>query len=117
MTNNKQLKEIANEILNREYNYEYVGVRVEEEINNEIGQIAGHTSSVWIDNVEQEEKLNGVCAINVRRADELSNSTYCGYLGNIIVVLGSERAECGEDDGEIIMEEPIILDIITVEEE
>jgi hypothetical protein len=40
---------------------------------------------------------------------------YEGYLGDTILVLGSNNAEGGNDPGEIVMIEPKVLDIIDAE--
>jgi hypothetical protein len=116
MINNIQIKQVAKDVEDRGYNYDYVGIRIEEEVNSVIGTILDHQSSVWEDGNELDEKLNGVCAIDIDRVKELSNVAYNGYLGNIVLILGSEHAEYGEDAGEIIMENPVVLDIIVLED-
>ena len=93
--------------------YDYIGFRV---VNNEVyrvGDIAKR-SRVWVDGEPTDELLSGASAIS---KDKLSYTYdgYEGYLGDTILILGSNNAEGGNDPGEIVMIDAIILDIIDVE--
>lgn len=117
MVNNKQIRQLAEQLKQKEYDFEYIGIRVQEEIgNSKIGYIVRHKSNVWDDGNMLRKKLNGVCAIDINNAKMLSNVDYNGYMGNIILVLGCNEVEYGEDAGEIIMQHAKILDIIKVNE-
>jgi len=108
MTDNKTIKDIAKNIKNSEY--DFIGIRVEEEINQSIGQIVTHKSYVWDDGVQTDELINGVCAIDITQVKYLDN--FGGYFGKIVYILGSYSAEYGNDCGEIIMRDAVVLDII-----
>jgi hypothetical protein len=90
--------------------YDYIGFRV---VNNEVyrvGDIAKR-SRVWVDGEPTDELLSGASAIS---RDKLSYTCdgYEGYLGDTILILGSNNAEGGNDPGEIVMIDAVVLDII-----
>jgi hypothetical protein len=95
--------------------YDYVGFRVmyKDKESYKIGDTPNR-SRVWIDGEPTEEYLRGACAVS----SEMIASTYDGYegyLGDTILVLGSNNAEGGNDPGEIIMIDAVVLDIIDAE--
>jgi len=106
----KEIYEIAQKV--KENNdYDFIGIRVQEDFNEKIGDILTHQSYVWIDGEKTEELLNGVCAIDANRL----NHTLCNgaYSGDVILILGCNGyCERGEDVAEIIMDNPVIIDII-----
>jgi hypothetical protein len=92
--------------------YDYVGFRVEmSPISYKIGDIITKRSRVWVDNEPTNEYLSGVCAVN----SEKINLTGYGYEGDTILILGSNNAEGGNDLGEMVLIEPVVLDIIDAE--
>ena len=89
--------------------YDYVGFRVVNK-NNElykVGDVA-RRSRIWVDNEPTNEYLSGTCAVS----SEKINLTGYGYIGDTILVLGSNNAEGGNDPGEIVMIDPIVLDVV-----
>jgi hypothetical protein len=107
------IKEIANKLDLPTYEYDYIGIRIQE-MDAEIGTVMTHNSKTWIDGTETDENLNGVCAIDVTRTNQLTG--FGGYFGNYILILGSYNATYGEDQCELIMQDAIILKTIKVEE-
>jgi len=92
-----------------------VGIRIQEsDYGLAIGDTVEHRSYVWDDGNQMDEQLEGVCAIDVNKALELEG--YGGYDGNVAVVIESEEWDAGEDFGEIVMREAIVIDIIIEEE-
>lgn len=85
--------------------YEYVGIRVQEE-EFQLGSM-DHVSKVWIDGTETEEELPGICVIDIK---EVQNSSL--YFGNHIAVICGDRAERGEDLGELIISDPVCVEIL-----
>ncbi len=88
--------------------YEYYGVRwVEDELA--VGQVAP-VSRVWVDGSPTDDPLAGACAIRVRTADDIERVLSAGsiYFG-APVLLGSMEMEYGEDDGEIVMRQAVVL--------
>jgi len=110
ITTAKQIHEIAKTL--PDYDYDNVGLRVQE---SDYGMIVGdkvsHFSQVWVDGDMTEELLEGICCIGASEAARRTLS-FGAYSGNVILVLGSNRADSGEDDGELILWDAIILDII-----
>lgn len=111
MTNFREIKKIAARLNLAEYEYEYVGIRVQKEDTGEtIGETMNHISYWWENGEKTNKKTNGVCAINAKTAKYLPE--FGGYEGNVIYILGADKAECGYDQEEIIMQDAVVLDII-----
>lgn len=104
------IKQIA-EAQTEHSNWEYVGIRVQEDAYGvQVGDVMTHKSSIWIDGEMTDETLDGVSAVSVKLARYMSD--YESYTGDIAIVLGSNRATYGEDETEIIMRRATVLGII-----
>lgn len=90
-----------------EMDYEYIGIRFQEQ-EFELGEL-DHVSSVWVDGDETDEELDGVSVIDVQKLGALNQTT---YFGDHIAVIGGNAATYGEDLGELVIEEPVVLEII-----
>lgn len=86
--------------------YEYVGIRVQDSIPFEMGEMS-HVSNVWIDGDDTGEELPGVCVIDARLAHLAVN-----YFGDHAAIVCGNHAEYGEDDGELIISDPVVVDIL-----
>ncbi len=93
--------------------YDHIGFRVVNRANEayKVGDIITKRSRVWVDNEPTNEYLSGTCAVS----SEKLHLTGYGYIGDTILVLGSNNAEGGNDLGEIVLIEPVVLDIIDAE--
>ncbi len=111
MISNEQIKAIANSIDVDKYNFDYIGIRVQEELHENVGDLIRHNSKVWVDGEETDEELNGVCAINAKTTQYLSK--WGGYSGKVVIVIGSDYAQDGQDEEELIMKDAVILEVIT----
>lgn len=85
--------------------YEIVGIRVQE-VPFEEGEIA-HRSHIWNDGNDTGEELSGVCAINASKA-ELA----VGYYGDHVAIVAGNRYEYGEDVGEVIIDDAVVVEIL-----
>ena len=101
------IKRIVEE-MNLNWNYEFVGVRVQE-VPFELGAI-DHKSHVWIDGEETDEELDGICTCKV---DRLKCKSYEGYyVGDHAAIICGNEGEYGEDDGEIIIRDAEVVKIL-----
>lgn len=89
-----------------DWDYEYIGVRVQDE-PFEAGEI-DHASHVWVNGEETEEELNGICAKNAR--NYFDDGTV--YFGDHVAIICGNRAEFGEDDGELIISDPVVVEVL-----
>jgi len=106
----KQIHEIAKNL--PDYDYDDVGLRVQEsDYGMTVGDKVDYQSKVWIDGEMTEDLIDGICCIGASEAARRTLS-FGAYMGDVIVVLGSNRATNGEDDGELILRDAIVLDII-----
>ncbi len=110
ITTAQQIHEIAKKL--PDYDYDYVGLRVQEsDYDLVVGDKIDHQSNVWIDGDMSEDLIDGICCINADAAAGRILS-FGAYMGNVILCLGSNQATRGEDDGELILWDAIVLDII-----
>lgn len=111
------IKRIAMQVAGRYEGYEYIGLRVQESTHGlSVGDEITHESNVWDDGEMLEETVGGICAVSAKLAAQYT-LRFGSYPGSVVIVVGANSAEYGNDDGEIIMkwasgEYPIVLDII-----
>ncbi len=108
----KEIREIAQKYTSE---YDYVAIRTQDQ-EFEIGTIS-HNSKVWIDGEETDLDLDGISATDIN-SDMISMhseeyTTYTGYYpGEHMAVVAGNVATRGEDDGEIIIEDAVVVEII-----
>jgi hypothetical protein len=95
--------------------YNYYGIRAHRAAAA-VGEVLGN-SYVWIDGEPTDVELNGVCTIRVGEGDDLDaivariRREYC-WDNETIVLVGGYHGEWGEDDGEFIIRNAVVLDIV-----
>lgn len=105
MTISKEMLEKAKKIANEYfYDYEKVAIRVQEE-EFSIGSIE-HRSHVWVDGDDTLEELNGICCTI------LDSVGINEYFGTHVAVIGGNAYTYGDDSGEIIIEDPVVLEVL-----
>lgn len=97
-------REIAEEA---NWDYEVVGVRVQD-VPFELGKM-DHVSRVWVDGEETEEELDGVC---VTKVADLTAKAYGEYFGEHAAVVAGNKFSYGEDLGEIIIKDAMVIAIL-----
>ena len=113
----KEIREMAKDFLEE---YEVVGVRTQD-IPFKLGEM-NHESFVWIDGVRTDELLEGVCTTDVM-SDEIIMHTgdrafgrhlrsIGRYYGDYVALIGGNSFEYGEDCGELIIKDPVVVKII-----
>ncbi len=87
-------------------NYGYIGVRVQE-VPFAVGPME-HCSHIWDDGNDTGEELDGV---SVTEVDSLARvSGY--YYGDYLAIVCGNRAEYGQDIGELVIADPVVVAII-----
>ena len=99
----ESIKKIAEE-MDLSWDYEYVGVRVQEQ-EFELGTIE-HLSHVWDNGDDTGVELDGICVCNLDRLDRND------YFGDHIAIICGNEAEYGEDDGELIIRDAEVVKVI-----
>ena len=99
----KNIKQTA-EYMNLRYDYDYIGVRVQE-VPFELGSI-DHNSHVWDDGDDTGVELDGICACTL---DRLGSNN---YFGDHVAIICGNDVEYGEDDGEIIIRDAEVVKVI-----
>lgn len=95
--------------------YEYIGLRTQEQ-EFELGSI-DHCSKVWDDGNETDEELDGISVTSINsdagiKMHDKEASPFNYYYGNHTAILASNKAEYGEDMGEIVLKNAVVLYII-----
>ena len=93
--------------LEKEYSWDYeqVCIRVQD-IPFELGEM-DHQSSVWVDDNETDEHLDGVCTLSVEYAQ---NADF--YFGDHLAIVAGNEYSYGQDPGEVIICDPVVLEIL-----
>lgn len=86
--------------------YTYAGVRVQEQ-PFELGEM-DHESVRWVDGEETGEGLGGVCVTDI---NDLATSHR--YLGDHAAIVCGNSMEWGEDPGERIIHDPVVVMVLS----
>lgn len=85
--------------------YQYIGVRVQD-VPFELGAI-DHLSHVWDDGDDTGVELPGLSVLGARFLGQESQ-----YFGSHVAIIGSNNIQYGQDAGELVMEAPVVLEIL-----
>lgn len=108
-------KEMLKTIDTNYANFDSIGLRVVSKDYTEYNAVVGDTlgnSSVWDDGDYTDNLLSGVSAISVTSINQMSSCG--GYFGDRVLVLGSDDAERGDDAGEIVMGDAVVLAVVNM---
>jgi hypothetical protein len=94
--------------------YEYVGVRTQEEAFK-LGTLE-HCSSVWDDGDETAEMLDGISVTDV---DSVALKMHTGedmmcrsYYGDHLAIICGNYAQMGDDAGELVISDPVVVEVL-----
>ena len=94
--------------------YENYGIRVQEDDTETVGEMMEHQSNDWDDEEMLETKIDGVSTIGIDTIEQMSD--YGGYFGSVAYLIGTNGyTEAGNDAGEIVIENPIVLAKVIIE--
>lgn len=89
--------------------YEFYGLRIDEGVLAEVGEVA-RRSRVWADGDLTDQMLDGTSTLAVDKGGAQSVlDALAIYHGDQISLLGSYYRAWGEDDGEVIMRDAVVL--------
>ena len=93
--------------------YEYYGIRIEDGIEYQVGDTA-HDSRSWSDGEPTGETIDGTSCIGIRfnaSEEEISAAIKLAgnYYGDSVYLIGSNEMEYGEDIGEYILKDAIVV--------
>ncbi len=110
ITRSERMKEVASYAEKYKGEYDRIGVRVQDKVYKaKVGEPLNRKSYHWKDGNKTRKKLDGISSVDIKKAKQLRN---VGYDGNVILVLGSNYGNAGEDLAEVVLREPVVLDII-----
>lgn len=95
------------------WDYDYIGIRTQDEAFAP-GELA-HRSHVWADGDDTGEELDGVSATDINshcirmHCDDVINGR---YIGDHCAIIAGNSAQWGEDEGEIVISDPVVIHII-----
>lgn len=99
-------KEVMERIEDYAWDYEVVGIRTQSRAF-ELGAIS-HLSHVWDDGNDTGVELDGICVVDVHSLKQA-----CSYFGDHVAIIGGNSYEYGEDAGEIIIHDPVVIEILS----
>lgn len=105
MTNEmiQRAKEVAEDLF---FDYEVIGIRFQSEAF-ELGAISHH-SHVWVDGEDTCEELDGICVQKIETIGKYNNE----YFGDHIAIIAGNEYSYGEDAGEVIINDAIVVEIL-----
>lgn len=92
-------------------NYEYVGLRIQDEEAFELGEL-DHCSHIWADGDDTGEELNGVCVLSLTSGHVDWAKLAGTYFGDHAAIVCGFEASYGEDLGELVIADPEVVEII-----
>ena len=92
----------------------YYGIRTQELPFEAIGDWMTHQSRIWVDGEETDEELPGVCALDMRAYSTKDEAIEASrqYYGKYTAIIASDSMEYGEDLNEIILRDPVVIEIL-----
>jgi hypothetical protein len=96
--------------------YKVVAIRTQEE-PFELGNMS-HLSHVWVNGDDTGKLINGICATTIRSDSVVMHSDehtcHTGYYyGNYQAIICGNNYKYGADKGEVIISDPVVVEIIT----
>lgn len=101
----RRVEDIASSAL---YDHEAVGVRVQD-VPFSPGSMS-HRSHVWDNGDDTGEELPGVSTMRWDSINEAQRHGY--YYGDHVAVIAGNSWDYGEDAGEIVIHDPIVIEIL-----
>lgn len=89
------------------------GIRTQDEEFEPEGEAMTHLSHIWDNDDDTGDTLDGVCASTADFIEMHDQSRGFGYyMGEHCAIIGGNHYSYGEDDGEIIITDPVVIKII-----
>lgn len=106
------MKEEIIDIMNK-IGFAYFGIRVDENVDYKVGDYTAN-SRVWVNNEVTDEELEGTSCVGFMYADEIESAleTAKGYFGNRVYVIAGNDMEYGEDSGEYVIKDAVVVAIV-----
>ncbi|MBR7146478.1 MAG: hypothetical protein IKD11_02010 [Oscillospiraceae bacterium] len=107
-------EKILNAIENGEYSY--YGIRVDDGVDYSIGDAVA-ASRVWVDGDPTDEDLDGTSCIGLKFNATVSDveraiKAASIYYGDRIYLIGGDDMEYGEDAGEYIIKDAVVVEVL-----
>lgn len=99
----QRAKEVAEDLF---FDYEVIGIRFQSE-TFELGAI-NHLSHVWVDGEDTGDELDGICVQKIDTIGKYDNE----YFGDHIAIIAGNEYSYGEDAGEVIINDAIVVEIL-----
>lgn len=99
----KRVQDVAESLY---WDYAVIGIRWQDE-EFALGPI-GHCSHVWDDGNDTGVELDGICVQDVKTLEHCRND----YYGDHIAIIAGNTYTYGEDPGEVILEDAVVVDIL-----
>ena len=95
--------------------YSCYGIRRQDVKFEDEGGVMTHTSSVWEDGEETDEELDGVSALCLDRYDSLDKAIEASrqYFGVHLAIIASDSYMWGQDEDEVVLEDPVVICVIS----
>lgn len=93
--------------------YGYYGIRIDDDAIYNVGDLVA-TSRVWLDNEPTADCLDGTCCVGIAYVEDIDKAikTANTYCGDHVYLIGGDRLEYGEDEGEYIIKDAVVVAVL-----
>lgn len=93
--------------------YGYYGIRVDYDVAYNVGDHTA-TSRDWEDNEPTDNYLGGTCCVGIAYVDDIDRAIQIAntYYGDHVYLIGGDSMEYGEDDGEYIIKDAVVVAVL-----
>lgn len=99
----KTAKAVSEELF---YDYEKFSIRVQD-VPFKLGSME-HVSHIWVDGEDSGNELDGICSQDVESLEKYPHE----YFGEYAAIVAGNEYSYGEDAGEIIIRDPVVVKIL-----
>ena len=108
---NKEMLDMLVKFDDKNYEYDYIGIRVQP-VEFKLGPIH-HKSHIWVNGEDSGVELNGICVVG---KDAIMKSIEAckpiEYEGDHAAIIGGYCKGIVTDDSEILLDYPVVIEII-----
>ena len=91
----------------------YYGIRIDDDAVYNVGDRTA-TSHDWEDTEPEDDYLNGTCCVGISYVEDIDKAIKIAntYYGDHVCLIGGDSMEYGEDEGEYIIKDAVVVAVL-----